>query len=173
MFGSTLLIWISLGQHSDVLRLGDFMFSFDLKLGYQHFDIFPKHRKFLATPCKFCDFFLDILCFQFCLSAFFHVLHIYNTVKNSSQEVERWVYWTIKDKCLGFPAAAAYTEQIKAYTFGWLKVTKERWRLFLSEQLEQPLAVAASLLVVLGFKFPMSACARSCAVSGETRAKNL
>ena len=32
----------------EVLRPGDFMFSFDLKSGYHHIDIFPEHRKFLA-----------------------------------------------------------------------------------------------------------------------------
>ena len=39
----------------EVLRLGDFMFSFDLKWGYHHIDIFPEHRKFLALSWKFTD----------------------------------------------------------------------------------------------------------------------
>ena len=39
----------------EVLRPGDFMFSFDLKSGYHHIDIFPEHRKFLAFSWKFSD----------------------------------------------------------------------------------------------------------------------
>ena len=31
------------------------MFSFDLKSGYHHIDIFPEHRKFLAFSWKFSD----------------------------------------------------------------------------------------------------------------------
>ena len=30
----------------EVLKLGDFMFSFDLKSGYHHVDIFKDHQKF-------------------------------------------------------------------------------------------------------------------------------
>lgn len=39
----------------EVLRPGDFMFSFDLKSGYHHIDIFPEHRKFLAFSWSFAD----------------------------------------------------------------------------------------------------------------------
>jgi len=39
----------------EVLRPGDFMFTFDLKSGYHHVDIFPEHRKFLAFSWKFSD----------------------------------------------------------------------------------------------------------------------
>ena len=39
----------------EVLRPRDFMFSFDLKSGYHHIDIFPEHRKFLAFSWKFTD----------------------------------------------------------------------------------------------------------------------
>lgn len=39
----------------EVLRPGDFMFSFDLKSGYHHIDIFPEQRKFLAFSWSFAD----------------------------------------------------------------------------------------------------------------------
>ena len=39
----------------EVLRPGDFIFSFDLKSGYHHIDIFPEHRKFLAFSWSFAD----------------------------------------------------------------------------------------------------------------------
>ena len=39
----------------EVLKPGDFMFSFDLKSGYHHIDIFPEHKKFLAFAWKFTD----------------------------------------------------------------------------------------------------------------------
>ena len=31
-----------------VLNPGDFMFSFDLKSGYHHVEIFPEHRQYLS-----------------------------------------------------------------------------------------------------------------------------
>ena len=39
----------------EVLRPGDFMFTFDLKSGYHHVDIFLEHRKLKAFPWKFSD----------------------------------------------------------------------------------------------------------------------
>lgn len=39
----------------EILRPGDFMFSFDLKSGYHHIDIFPDHRKFLAFAWEYQD----------------------------------------------------------------------------------------------------------------------
>ena len=39
----------------EVLKPGDFMFSFDLKSGYHHIDIFPEHKKFSAFAWKFTD----------------------------------------------------------------------------------------------------------------------
>ena len=35
------------------LKTHDFVFSFDLKSGYHHVDIFPDHRKFLAFSWHF------------------------------------------------------------------------------------------------------------------------
>ena len=32
----------------EILNPGDFMFSFDLKSGYHHVEIFPEHRRFLS-----------------------------------------------------------------------------------------------------------------------------
>lgn len=34
---------------------GDFMFTFDLKSGYHHVEIFEEHRKFLSFSWKFSD----------------------------------------------------------------------------------------------------------------------
>ena len=63
----------------EVLRPGDFMFSFDLKSGYHHIDISPEHRKFLAFSWSFADgsdrYFMHVFCFAF--RAFFSALHIY------------------------------------------------------------------------------------------------
>ena len=39
----------------EVLRPGDFMFTFDLKSGYHHVDSFLEHRKLKAFPWKFSD----------------------------------------------------------------------------------------------------------------------
>ena len=39
----------------EVLRPGDFMFSFDMKSGCHQIDIFPEHRKFLAFSWSFED----------------------------------------------------------------------------------------------------------------------
>ena len=37
----------------EVLNPGDFMFSFDLKSGYHHVEIFPEHRQFLSFSWNF------------------------------------------------------------------------------------------------------------------------
>ena len=39
----------------EVLKLGDFMFSFDFKSGYHHVDIFKDHQKFLAFSWTYSD----------------------------------------------------------------------------------------------------------------------
>ena len=39
----------------EVLKPGDFMFSFDLKSGYHHVDIFKDHQKFLAFSWTYSD----------------------------------------------------------------------------------------------------------------------
>ena len=39
----------------EVLKPGDFMFSFDLKSGYHHVDIFKDHQKFLAFSWTYND----------------------------------------------------------------------------------------------------------------------
>ena len=36
-----------------MLNLGDFMFSFDLKSGYHHLEIFPEHRQYLSFSWTF------------------------------------------------------------------------------------------------------------------------
>ena len=43
---------------------GDFMFSFDLKSGYHHLDIFTDHRKFLSFAWKFDDGIVRYFSFQ-------------------------------------------------------------------------------------------------------------
>ena len=52
----------------EVLRPGDFMFSFDLRSGYHHIDIFPEHRKFLAFSWKFSEG--SLRCFMFSVLPF-------------------------------------------------------------------------------------------------------
>jgi len=37
----------------EILNPGDFMFSFDLKSGYHHVEIFPEHRRFLSFSWVF------------------------------------------------------------------------------------------------------------------------
>ena len=37
----------------EVLNPGDFMFTFDLKTGYHHVEIFPEHRKYLLFVWTF------------------------------------------------------------------------------------------------------------------------
>ena len=74
----------------EVLRPGDFMFSFDLKSGYYHIDISPEHRKFLAFFLEIYRWFRQIFrVFSFAFWVVFSALHIYEIFKAFGQEVER------------------------------------------------------------------------------------
>ena len=61
----------------EILSPGDFMFTFDLKSGYHHVEIFPEHRKYLSFAWTFSSGRTRF--FQFCSSVWsqFRALFIY------------------------------------------------------------------------------------------------
>lgn len=52
----------------EILNPGDFMFTFDLKSGYHHVEIFEDHRKYLSFSWKFSNG--SVRYFQFCVLPF-------------------------------------------------------------------------------------------------------
>ena len=56
----------------EILNPGDFMFTFDLKSGYHHVEIFPEHRKYLSFAWTFssgCTRYFEFSVLPFALSS--------------------------------------------------------------------------------------------------------
>ena len=64
------------------------MFSFDLKSGYHHIDIFPEHRKFLTFFWSFADG--SVRYFMFSVLAFWLSSAPYIFMKTLRPLVKKW-----------------------------------------------------------------------------------
>jgi hypothetical protein len=73
----------------EVLKPGDFMFSFDLKSGYHHVDIFKDHQKFLAFSWTYSDG--STKYFQFTVLPFGLSSAPYNFTKLLKPIIKKWL----------------------------------------------------------------------------------